>query len=65
MTATPRDVIAEAITSTKDGRHVTLLVQHSLHGRRLIAQHALDALGGAGYTVLPTAEYEELVKWAN
>ncbi len=60
-TATPRDVIAEAITCTKDGG-VRYLVQHSPRGRRLIAQHALDALAGAGYTVVPTSEYEELVE---
>ena len=57
----PRDIIAEAIASTKDGG-VTLLVQHAPRGRRMIAQHALDALGEAGYTVVLTAEYEELLE---
>lgn len=61
MTDVPRDIIAEAIASTKDGG-VTLLVQHAPRGRRMIAQHALDALGEAGYTVVLTAEYEELLE---
>jgi hypothetical protein len=56
VTASPRDIIAEAIVSTKDGRHITL------RGRKLIAQHALDGLEAAGYTVVPAAEYEELLE---
>lgn len=61
MAASPRDVIAEAITETRDGG-VTYLVQHSPRARKLIAQHALDALEAAGYTVVPTAEYEDLIE---
>lgn len=55
----PRDVIAEAIQYTPDGRHAIYLSVPDQQ-RRKIAEHALDALAGEGYSVVPTAEWERL-----
>jgi len=62
MTQSPCDVIAGALVKVPtESEFVTLsLFGGNLANRRLIAEHVFAALAAAGYSVVPTAEYEDL-----